>query len=70
MKITKKNRYMVKVFGIQGRAVNDVDLQWIVTEISGHHAIQSVKAQLQWSRKLTDFEIAQYSFSADYLESA
>lgn len=66
----KKNRYLVKVFGIQGRAVNDVDLQWIVTEISGHHAIQSVKEQLQWSRKLTDFEIAMYSFSADYLESA
>ena len=66
----KKNRYLVKVFGIQGQSVHDVDLQWIVTEISGHHAIQSVKAQLQWSRKLTDFEIAQYSFSADYLESA
>ena len=66
----KKRRYLVKVFGIQGRTVNDVDLQWIVTERTGHDAIQSVKAQLQWSRKLTDFEIAMYSFSADYLEDA
>ena len=66
----KKRRYLVKVFGIQGRAVDDATLRWVIDEFTGHDAIQRVKEQLQLANGLTDFEIAQYSLSADYLEDA
>ena len=64
----KKRRYLVRVFGIQGQPVNDATLRWIVDDISGHDAIQHVKEQLQLANGYVDSEIAQYSFSADYLE--
>ena len=66
----KKRRYLVKVFAFKGWAVNDATMRWIVDEFTGHDAIQHVKAQLQLANGFTDFEIAMYSFSADYLEDA
>ena len=64
----KKRRYLIKVFAIDGQAVDDATLHWVVDDITGFAAMLSVKYQLQQANGFTDSEIAQYSFSATYLE--
>ena len=64
----KKRRYLVKVFAIDGQDVDNATLHWVVDDITGFAAMLAVKYQLQQANGLTDFEIAQYSFSATYLE--
>ena len=64
----KKRLYKVEVFGIGGRSVNDPTMSWVIKSTSGHNAIVHVKEQLQLANGYSDYEIAQYSLSATYLE--
>ena len=68
MKNIKKRRYQVEVFAVKGERVNDDTLRWVIDSTSGAEAISHVRQQLVLANSFLKYDIAQYAFSAEYLE--